>query len=103
VDCRKRQTSTATPAEPGDLSCWFRLNPFSADRVGGLGFVPSILLKPIVVSLILSAISIASAFFVHHSAATTPVIGVTIILSSLFAVYLGPTLFLREDIVALKR
>ena len=23
MDSRKRQTSTASPAEPGELSCWF--------------------------------------------------------------------------------
>ena len=80
-----------------------RLNPFSGDGVGGLGFIPSILLKPIVVTLLLAAVASATTFVVHQGAATTPIIGVTIILSSLFTAYLGPAAYLRADIAALKR
>ena len=29
-DCRKCQTSTATPAEPGDLPCWVRAGSLCA-------------------------------------------------------------------------
>jgi len=80
-----------------------KLVPFHPDGVGGLGFAPALITRPIIVTLLIGAIPTAGAFEVHRRAAITPLMGATVIIASACFAYLVPILFLRADIVAVKR
>jgi hypothetical protein len=80
-----------------------KLVPFHPDGVGGLGFVPSLVTAPIIVTALFSSVSTAAAFEVHRAADITPMMGLAIVLITTVIAYLIPILFLRADIVALKR
>lgn len=79
------------------------LLPFHPDGVGGLGFVASIISAPIIAILIVGSLSTAVAFLVHRAPDVTPLIGFTILIIWAVAAYFVPILFLRSDIVALKK
>jgi hypothetical protein len=79
------------------------LLPFHPDGVGGLGFVASIISAPIIGTLIVGSLSTAVAFLVHQAADVTPLIGLTILIIWAVVAYFVPILFLRTDIVALKK
>jgi hypothetical protein len=80
-----------------------KLITFHPDGVGGLGFVPSLVTTPIIVTLLMSSIPTAAAFEVHRAADVTPLMALTIIILSTVIAYIIPILFLRSDIVVLKR
>jgi hypothetical protein len=85
------------------ISGRLKLIPFHPDGVGGLGFMPALVTTPIIVTLLLGSISTAAAFEVHRAADVTPLMGLTIIIVSTGIGYIVPILFLRSDIVAMKR
>lgn len=85
------------------ISGRLKLILFHPDGVGGLGFVPSLVTTPIIVTLLVASISTAAAFEVHRAVDVTPLMGLTIIIISTAIAYIVPALFLRSDIVALKR
>jgi len=85
------------------ISGKLRLLPFHPDRAGGLGFVAGFISKPIILTLIVGAVTTAGAFFIHRAANITPLVGLSILLSWAVLTYLIPILFLRTDIVAMKR
>ena len=76
---------------------------FHADGVGGLGFVPGLVTTPIIVTLLMGAVPTAAAFEVHRALDITPLVGLTIIVLSVCIAYIIPILFLRSDIIAMKR
>jgi hypothetical protein len=80
-----------------------RLLPFHPDGLGGLGFVAGLVSKPIILTLIVGALTTAGAFFVHYAVNMTPLIGLLILVAWTVLAYIVPVLFLRTDIVALKR
>lgn len=79
------------------------LRPFHPDGVGGLGFVASIISAPIIATLILGSLSTTVAFLVHQAADVTPLIGLAVLIIWAIAAYFVPILFLRSDIVAMKK
>lgn len=79
------------------------LLPFHPDGVGGLGFVTSLISTPIVVTLIVGSLGITVAFLVHRTADVMPLIGLVVLFTWAFIAYFLPILFLRSDIVAMKR
>jgi hypothetical protein len=80
-----------------------KLLPFHPDGVGGLGFVPPLVTTPIIVALLISSVSLFSAFEVHRALDVTPLLGLTVVVGSAAVAYIVPIFFLRSDIVALKR
>ncbi|MDT4896719.1 MAG: hypothetical protein QOH25_1796 [Acidobacteriota bacterium] len=85
------------------LSGKLKLFPFHHDGAGGLGFVASIISTPIIATLIVGSLSITVAFLVHRTADVTPLMGLIILIIWTVTAYFIPTLFLRSDIVAMKR
>jgi hypothetical protein len=79
------------------------LQPFHPDGAGGLGFVPGLVTTPIIVTALTAALPVAGAFEVHRAADITPIMGVTIVVAGALIAYVVPILYLRTDIVALKR
>jgi hypothetical protein len=80
-----------------------RLTPYHRDRLGGLGFIPGLVTTPVVVTLLISSIPVAGAFQVHRAMDVTPLIGLCLILISASIAYAIPMIFLRTDIVSVKR
>lgn len=85
------------------LSGKLKLLPFHPDGVGGFGFIASLINAPIILTLIIGSIATAAAFIIHGAANVTPLIGLTILVAWAVAAYIVPILFLKTDIVALKR
>jgi hypothetical protein len=85
------------------LSGQLKLLPFHPDGLGGLGFVPNLVTTPIIITLLMGSISTAAAFEVHRATDVTPLIGLILLLGWTGGAYIVPTLFLRSDIVALKK
>jgi hypothetical protein len=79
------------------------LLPFHPDGVGGLGFVPTLVTTPVIVTLLICSVSLFAAFEVHRALDVTPLLGLTVVVGSAAIAYVVPILFLRSDIVALKR
>jgi hypothetical protein len=80
-----------------------KLIPFHHDGAGGLGFVPSLVTTPIIVTVLISSISTAAAFEVHRAADVTPLMGLAVIIVATGIAYVIPIFVLRTDIVAMKR
>jgi hypothetical protein len=85
--------------EKGEL----HLLPFHPDGSGGLAFVAGFISKPITWTLLIGSLTTAGALFVHRAAHFTPVAGVSILVAWALLAYFVPILFLRRDIIALKR
>lgn len=80
-----------------------KLLPFHPDGVGGLDFIASIISMPIIATLIVGSLSTAIAFLVHRAADVTPLLGLTVLIIWAVIAYFVPVLFLRSDIIAMKR
>jgi hypothetical protein len=80
-----------------------RLLPFHPDGVGGLGFIANLISKPIILTLVIGAVTTGAAFIIHRAANVTPLIGLLILLGWAAVAYVAPILFLRVDIAAMKR
>lgn len=85
------------------LSGKLKLEPFHPDGVGGLGFIPGLVTTPIILTVLVGSLPTAAAFEVHRAVSITPVLGLTILVLWTVLAYIVPTLFLRSDIVAMKR
>jgi hypothetical protein len=96
-------TVTLTLIRERRLSGELKLQPFHPDGLGGLGFVPGLVTTPVIVTLLFASIPTAGAFEVHRAFDITPLMGLTIILISTVLAYGIPILYLRTDLVALKR
>lgn len=79
-----------------------RLLPYHPDGVGGLGFLPELVTRPLVVAVILGTLPTAAAFEVHRAADVTPLMGLAVLLLATAVAYFVPILALRADIVATK-
>lgn len=80
-----------------------KLAPFHSDGAGGLGFVPGLVTTPAIVTLLIVSLPLAAAFQVHRAADVTPIMGLAVVLSVVGIAYVLPILYLRTDIVAMKR
>jgi hypothetical protein len=85
------------------ISGKLKLLPFHSDGLGGFGFIAGVVSKPITLTLLIGALTTTGAFIIHRAANITPVVGLLILLAWAFLTYVIPILFLRTDIVALKR
>lgn len=85
------------------MSDCIKLQPFHPDNAGGFGFLPGLITTPIIVTLLICSFPLAGAFKVHQAFDITPMIGAGIICSGAFIAYIIPILYLRKDIVALKK
>jgi len=85
------------------LSGKLKLLPFHPDRVGGLGFVASLISTPIIVTLVVGSLATATAFLIHRGADVTPLMALTILVTWGLVAYFVPIFFLRSDIAAIKR
>jgi hypothetical protein len=85
------------------LSGKLKLIPFHPDGFGGLGFMPGLVTTPIIVTLLMSSVSTAAAFEVHRAADVTPLMGLAVVVISVGIAYIVPILFLRADIISMKR
>jgi hypothetical protein len=80
-----------------------RLLPFHPDRSGGLSFVAGLISKPIILTLLVGAGTTTGALMVHRALDLTPALGLGLLLIWAILAYIVPILFLRTDIVAMKR
>ena len=80
-----------------------KLLPFHSDKVGGFGFFPILVTRPIFPSVVVVAIPNVSAFFVHREADITPLMGAALIITVFLVLYFAPILMLRSDLATLKR
>jgi hypothetical protein len=80
-----------------------KLFPFHPDGVGGLGFVASLISTPVIITVVVGALATSIVFFAHHGVATTPLIALAILIGWILTAYFIPIVFLRSDIVALKK
>jgi hypothetical protein len=85
------------------LAGTLKLQPFHPDAVGGLGYIPSLITTPIVVTLLVASLPLAGAFYIHRAFELTPLMGATIVLAGAIIAYAVPIFRLRTDIIALKR
>ena len=85
------------------ISGKLRLLPFHPDGVGGLGFLPELVTRPLVVAGLLGVLPVAGAFYVHRAADVTPIMGMAVLLFAIGLAYFAPILALRTDIVGTKR
>lgn len=85
------------------LSGRLKLRPFSADGVGGLGFIPPLVSTPVIVVLLMCSVAVAATIEVHRRFDVTPVIGLIVLFGLSFGAYVLPTLYLRSEILALKK
>lgn len=80
-----------------------RLFPFHPDGVGGLGFVASLISTPVIITIVVGSLATAVVFFAHGGVAVTPIMALVILIGWALLGYFVPILFLRSDIVAMKR
>jgi hypothetical protein len=80
-----------------------RLFPFHPDGVGGLDFVASLISTPVIITLVVGSLATAVVFFAHGGIAVTPIMALVVLIGWAFLAYFVPILFLRSDIVAMKR
>lgn len=80
-----------------------KLIPFHPDGVGGFGFMPGLVTTPIIVTMLMGSIPAVAAFGVHRAADVTPLMGSSILVLWTGVAYIVPILFLRAEIVILKR
>jgi hypothetical protein len=80
-----------------------RLLPFHPDRSGGLSFVAGLISKPIILTLLVGGGTTAGALLVHRAVNLTPAFGIGLLLTWAILAYIVPILFLRMDIVSMKR
>lgn len=85
------------------LNLTIELQPFHADGLGGLGFVPGLVTTPIIVTLLVCSIPVAAAFEVHRAFDVTPMMGAVLVFGGAIAAYAIPVIFLRTDILEMKR
>jgi hypothetical protein len=85
------------------ISGKLKLLPFHPDGVGGLGFLPELVTRPLIVAVLFGTVPTAAAFYIHRAADVTPMIGLTTLVLATGIAYLVPILALRADIVAVKR
>jgi len=85
------------------ISGKLKLLPFHPDGVGGLGFLPELVTRPLVVAVLLGVLPTAGAFYIHRAADVTPLMGLTVLLFAVAVAYFVPILALRSDIVSTKR
>ncbi|TAK97428.1 MAG: hypothetical protein EPO07_13305 [Verrucomicrobia bacterium] len=85
------------------LSGKLKLQPFHPDGVGGLGFLPELVTRPLIVAVMFGTLPSVAAFYVHRAADVTPVMGLSVLLFGIAIAYFVPILALRNDIVAAKR
>lgn len=85
------------------LSGKLKLLPFHPDGVGGLGFFPRLVTRPLVIAVILGTMPTAAAFYIHRAADVTPLMGLSTLVLATFAAYFVPILALRSDIIETKR
>jgi hypothetical protein len=85
------------------LSGKLKLLPFHPDGVGGLGFLPGLVTRPLMVAVIFGTVPTAAAFYIHRTADVTPMMGLTTLVFATGIAYFVPILALRSDIVATKR
>lgn len=85
------------------LSGKLKLLPFHPDGVGGLGFVPELVTRPLIVAVLIGTVPMAAAFYVHRAADITPLMGLGILLLTAGIAYFVPILALRVDLMATKR
>jgi hypothetical protein len=81
----------------------FKLLPFHPDRSGGIGFLPDLVTRPLVVAVLLALLPTIAAFSIHRAADVTPLMGLSVLASGLAVAYFIPILNLRTDIVAAKQ
>lgn len=79
------------------------LMPFHPDGAGGLGFLPNLVTKPLVVGVLIGILPTLAALQVHRKLDVTPTMGLGLLLLAITIGYLVPILSLRKDIVATKR
>jgi hypothetical protein len=85
------------------ISGKLKLLPFHPDGVGGLGFLPGLVTRPLIVAVIFGTVPTAAAFYIHRAADVTPLMGLTTLVLAIGTAYFVPILALRADIVATKR
>jgi hypothetical protein len=85
------------------LSGKLKLLPFHPDGVGGLGFLPQLVTRPLIVGVLLGLLPTVGAFQIHRAADVTPVMGLATLVVATGIAYFIPILSLRADIVAAKR
>jgi hypothetical protein len=85
------------------LSGALKLQPFHPDGVGGLGFLPDLVTRPLIVAVFFAVLPSAGAFYIHRAADVTPIMGLAILLLAVGLAYFVPILSFRADIVAAKR
>jgi hypothetical protein len=84
------------------LSGKLKLLPFHPDGVGGLGFLPRLVTRPLIVAVIFGTVPTVAAFYIHRAADVTPLMGLTTLVLATVIAYFVPILALRSDIVATK-
>lgn len=80
-----------------------RLFPFHPDGVGGLNFVASLISTPVIITIVVGSLATAVVFFAHGGVAVTAIIALVVLIGWALLAYFIPILFLRSDIVAMKR
>ena len=85
------------------ISGKLKLQPFHPDGVGGLGFLPDLVTRPLVVAALLGLLPTAGAFQIHRAIDVTPMMGLATVLLAIGVAYFVPILSFRSDIVAAKQ
>jgi hypothetical protein len=80
-----------------------KLLPFHPDGVGGLGFLPELVTRPLAIAVLFGALPTCAAFLIHRRLDVTPLMGLTALLLTAGIGYFVPILALRSDIIATKR
>lgn len=80
-----------------------KLQPFHPDGVGGLGFLPDLVTRPLIVGVFLGLLPTAGALQIHRAADVTPMMGLGTLLLATGIAYFVPILSLRADIIAAKK
>ena len=80
-----------------------KLQPFQPDGVGGLGFLPELVTRPIIIGVFLGLLPTAGAFQIHRVPDITPMMGLATLLLATSTTYFVPILSFRADITAAKK
>lgn len=80
-----------------------KLQPFHPDGVGGLGFLPDLVTRPLIIGVFLGLLPTAGAFQIHRAPDITPMMGLATLLLATGTAYFVPILSFRADIIAAKK
>lgn len=80
-----------------------KLSPFHPDGVGGLGFVASVISTPVIITVVVGALTTGVVFFAHHGVAATPLMALSLLVGWVIVAYFVPIFFLRSHILKMKK